>query len=106
VQAQTQSVSGDAQSMNSLSAPVVASTSENLNYEQEIPQNQSGSTTKKHIVQQGPSDEHLGVDNDDKEFFFVTGKIINSWFSYSCDTGFILVYYLYNLKVHPHNSKA
>jgi len=67
VQAQTQNVNGGAQSMNSLSAPVVASASVNSNSEQEMPQNQSGSTTEQHIVQQGPSDEHLGMDNDARD---------------------------------------
>lgn len=64
VQAQIQNVNGGAQSMNSLSAPVVASASENSNSEQEMAQNQSVSTTEQHVVQQGLSDEHLGIDND------------------------------------------
>jgi hypothetical protein len=67
VQLQTQNVNGGAQSMNFLPALVVASTSENSNSEQEMPQNLSGFTTEQHIIQQGPYDEHLGVENDARQ---------------------------------------
>jgi hypothetical protein len=46
------------------------------NSKQEMPQNQLGSTTKQ-IGQQGPSNEHLGVENDARDRLRM--EIIETW---------------------------